>query len=121
VNVSVYRGGKKMDIPVKLGERTGTEAIILGHAARAAVDYRHYELNSARSFSRSSSMSQTTLRRYRERSTRCISACLAAITSAFASVGTYIGDANRITVREKGLGIKKWSHVFSNVLPLHAM
>jgi S1-C subfamily serine protease len=23
VNVSVYRGGKKMDIPVKLGERTG--------------------------------------------------------------------------------------------------
>jgi S1-C subfamily serine protease len=23
VNVTVYRGGKKMDIPVKLGERTG--------------------------------------------------------------------------------------------------
>jgi S1-C subfamily serine protease len=23
VNVSVFRGGKKMDIPVKLGERTG--------------------------------------------------------------------------------------------------
>jgi S1-C subfamily serine protease len=23
VNVAVYRGGKKMDIPVKLGERTG--------------------------------------------------------------------------------------------------
>jgi len=24
VNVSVYRGGKKIDIPVKLGERTGS-------------------------------------------------------------------------------------------------
>ena len=23
VNVTLYRGGKKMDIPVKLGERTG--------------------------------------------------------------------------------------------------
>jgi len=23
VKVSIYRGGKKMDIPVKLGERTG--------------------------------------------------------------------------------------------------
>jgi serine protease Do len=23
INVTVYRGGKKMDIPVKLGERTG--------------------------------------------------------------------------------------------------
>jgi len=27
VTVTLYRGGKKMDVPVKLGERTGTESV----------------------------------------------------------------------------------------------